>query len=85
SAFDNKYYRTDPEVRRLESENQRLKEYKVEASKPDEVWEIDVKCLYIHGERRNAFLCSVIDCFTREDLAYHFGRHCLKEDVLRVL
>jgi len=25
AAFDNKYYRTDPEVRRLESENQRLK------------------------------------------------------------
>jgi len=75
----------------------RVKEYKVEASRPDEVWEIDVnplrksvdykevKCLYINGERRNAFLCSVIDCFTREDLAYHFGRHCLKEDVLRVL
>jgi putative transposase len=63
----------------------RVKEYRVEASRPDEVWEIDVKCLYINGERRNAFLCSVIDCFTREDLAYHFGRHCLKEDVLRVL
>jgi putative transposase len=63
----------------------RVKEYKVEALRPDEVWEIDVKSLYIHGERRNAFLCSVIDCFTREDLAYHFGRHCLKEDVLRVL
>jgi len=63
----------------------RVKEYRVEASRPDEVWEIDIKCLYIHGERRNAFLCSIIDCFTREDLAYHFGRHCLKEDVLRVL
>jgi transposase-like protein len=25
SAFDNKYYRTDPEVRRLEIKNQRLK------------------------------------------------------------
>jgi len=75
----------------------RVKEYRVEASRPDEAWEIDVnplrksvdykevKCLYINGERRNALLCSVIDCFTGEDLAYHFGRHCLKEDVLRVL
>jgi len=63
----------------------RVKEYKVEVLRPDEVWEIDVKSLYISGERRNAFLCSVIDCFTREVLAYHFGRHCLKEDVLRVI
>lgn len=30
AAFDNKYYRTDPEVKRLESENLRLKKVLIE-------------------------------------------------------
>jgi putative transposase len=53
----------------------RVKEYKVEASRSDEVWEIDVKSLYIHGERRNAFLCSVIDCFTVKNHQYSPGNN----------
>jgi transposase-like protein len=43
AAFDNKYYRTDPEVRRLESENQRLKKLLVEKELEIELLEECVK------------------------------------------
>ncbi|MGC9073373.1 MAG: transposase [Caldisericum sp.] len=47
SAFDNKYYRTDPEVRRLESENQRLKKLLVEKELEIELLEECVKKMTI--------------------------------------
>ena len=63
----------------------RVKDRIVIATQPNEIWEIDIKYIYIHGERRNAFVCSIIDCFTREIISYHFGRHCLKGDVKRII
>lgn len=49
----------------------RVKECKVIAIKPNEVWEIDIKYIYIYGEKRFAFICSIIDCTTYRNYFIH--------------
>ncbi len=49
----------------------RVKECKVIAIKPNEVWEIDIKYIYIYGEKRFAFICSIIDCTTYRSYFIH--------------
>lgn len=70
-----------PKIIKQKAYINRIKEFKVIVTKPNEVWEIDIKYIYIHGENRNFFICSIIDCFTREIISYYFGRHCYKENV----
>lgn len=74
-----------PKLMKKSANIKRVKDRIVIATRPNEAWEIDIKYIYIHGERRNVFICSIIDCFTREIISYHFGKHCLKEDVKRII
>ena len=37
-----------------------------EVTEPDQVWEFDIKYVWIHGETRNAHLLAMIDCYSRE-------------------
>ena len=39
-------------------------------TRPLEMIEIDIKYIYIHGERRNAYLITMLDVFTREALVW---------------
>jgi len=42
-------------------------------SKPDELWELDLKYGYIHGEERSYFILIIIDVFVRYVVNYHIG------------
>jgi transposase InsO family protein len=49
---------------------------KVDASYPMQHLTMDIKYVYIHGEKRNVYLLTVMDVFTRKVLA-----HCLKPSI----
>jgi len=53
--------------------------------RPNELWQIDIKYLYIHGEKRNAYVCTILDCFTKEAIAFYHGKHCLNENIKALL
>jgi putative transposase len=44
----------------------------VDVTANDQVWEFDIKYVWIHGESRNAYLLSMIDCYSREAVG-----HCI--------
>ena len=48
---------------------------------PDRVWEFDIKYVRIHGESKNVYLLSMIDCYTREVVGHYLGYHCTGSDV----
>lgn len=54
-------------------------------TRPNKLWEFDIKYGYIHGENRFYFLCAFIDVFTRDIIDYHIGLRCTAEDILRTL
>ncbi len=81
-------------VRRLMSENNllnhsynrrkpvtRVVQSTVEVTHPDQVWEFDIKYVWVHGESRNVFLLAMIDCYTREVVGHYLGYHCTGKDV----
>ena len=81
-------------VRRLMAENRllnhsynrrspvsRVVESKVIVSAPNQVWETDIKYVWIAGEERNAYFLGFIDCFTREAVKHYFGLQCRGDDV----
>lgn len=51
----------------------------------NQLWEIDIKYIYISGEDRFCFFMGVIDVFDREIIDYHFGLSCTSEDAKRTL
>jgi putative transposase len=53
----------------------------VEVNGPNEVWEFDIKYVWIAGESRNAYLLAMIDCFSREAVGHYLGYHCTGDDV----
>ena len=48
----------------------------IHVMKPNEVWEMDIKYVYIHGENRTVYLFAITDCYTREVVGKHIGYHC---------
>lgn len=55
---------------------------KPQAIKPLNYFEMDIKYIYIHQERRNAYLLSIIDVFSRKIVGYLFKRSIRKKDVI---
>ena len=53
----------------------------VNVSSANQVWEFDIKYVWVHGESRNAYLLAMIDCYTREVVGYYLGYHCTGNDV----
>jgi len=53
----------------------------VDMTAKDQVWEFDIKYVWIHGESRNAYLLSMIDCYSREAVSHYFGYYCTGNDV----
>jgi putative transposase len=54
-------------------------------SKPDELWELDLKYGYIHGEERLYFILIIIDVFVRYVVNYHIGLSCTGKDLALAL
>lgn len=62
---------------------QMAKNHKV--TRPNQVWEFDIKYGYLHGERRFFFLLAFIDVFNREIKGWYLGRHCQAGDLASTL
>jgi len=58
---------------------------RIEVTGPNQLWEMDVKYGYIHGEERFFFQLSLIDVFDRCVIDYHLGLTCTAKDACRVL
>lgn len=58
---------------------------RTEITGPDQLWEMDIKYGYIHGEERFFFQLSLIDVFDRCVIDYHLGLTCTAKDACRVL
>lgn len=46
-------------------------------TRPNQLWQGDIKYGYIHGEERNFYILSYIDVFDRTIVGYKVGRNCL--------
>ena len=53
----------------------------VDVTETDQVWEFDIKYIWIHGETRNVYLLAMIDCYSREAVGHYFAYHCQRNDV----
>jgi putative transposase len=53
----------------------------VEVSRSNEIWEFDIKYVWISGESRNIYLLAMVDCYTREVVGHYLGYHCTGNDV----
>lgn len=54
-------------------------------TKPNQVWEFDIKYGYLHGEKRFFYLVAFIDVFTRQIRAWHLGLRAQAEDLTSCL
>ena len=53
----------------------------VDVSSRDQVWEFDIKYVWIHGESGNTYFLAMIDCYSREIVGHYIGYHCTDRDV----
>lgn len=51
-------------------------------TKPNQVWEFDIKYGYIHGENRFFYICVYIDVFSRKIIHYHIGLRCTAKNLI---
>jgi putative transposase len=51
----------------------------------NQLWEMDVKYVYIAGERRFLFLLSLIDVYDRAIVEYHMGQTCEARHAVQIL
>lgn len=56
-----------------------------EITAPNQLWEVDIKYGYVHGEDRFFFVLSYIDVFDRETVDYHIGLRCEATDAVETL
>jgi len=54
---------------------------KMKAEKPLNCFQMDIKYIYIHSVKRNAFLLAVIDIFTRKIVSFKFAFSVTQSDV----
>ncbi len=57
----------------------------VTVNAPNEIWEMDIKYIYIQGENRTTYFFAMIDCFTREVVGKYLGYHCTSDDVKKAM
>lgn len=51
----------------------------------NQLWEMDIKYGYIHGEDKFFYLLNLIDIFDRSIIGYHMGFHCEAKDAAALL
>lgn len=54
-------------------------------TKPHQLWELDLKYGYIHGENRFFYIMPIIDVYMRLIVNYHIGLHCTGKDLVFTL
>lgn len=59
-----------------------VKEIRMRAERPYEKLQMDIKYVYVQGERRNVYLLSVMDIFSRKVLGYRVSGSMRKEAVI---
>ena len=47
---------------------------------PNEIWEMDIKYIYIQGEDRTTYFFAMVNCFTWEVVGKHLGYRCTSCD-----
>ena len=57
----------------------------VTVNAPNEIWEMDIKYIYIQGENRTTYFFAMIDCFTREVVGKYLGYHYTSDDVKKAM
>lgn len=57
---------------------------KVKAQKPFEILEIDIKYVYIAGEKRNVYLLTLLDVFSRKAIEFIVQPSIRKADVIKL-
>jgi putative transposase len=71
-------------VIRTSGKREFVKHRKIAAAYPMEFICLDIKYIYIHGEKRNYFLLTVLDVFTRKAIAQILQRSIRKIDVINI-
>lgn len=51
----------------------------------NQLWEMDIKYGFIHGEQRFFFILSIIDVYDRSIIDYHMGLSCTANDAVATL
>lgn len=73
-------------IRKIKGEKKRYVKHKmIKASKPFEKMEIDIKYVHIHGQRRNAYLLTILDLFSRKALGHKLAWSIRHTDVIELM
>jgi len=72
-------------VIKTQGKRQWVKHRKITAVKPMEYICLDIKYVWVEGERRHYYMLTVIDVFTRKVLGYIMQRSIRQMDVIRLL
>lgn len=54
-------------------------------TRPNQLWQFDVKYVYIHGEKRWCFILAFIDVFSKKAVGYYIGRSVRANDLIFTL
>ena len=54
-------------------------------TKPNSLWEVDIKYGYIHDEDRFFYIVSFLDVYDRNIIEHHIGLSCTAEDIVIIL
>ena len=57
----------------------------LEISGPNQLWQFDLKYIWIHGENRWCFLLAFIDVFSKKITGYYLGKTCKAGDLVFTL
>lgn len=86
-----KVYRLSKEMGVLKPQHQLQRKYPRKLARnrtvmaPNQLWEVDLKYGYIHGEDRFFYILSYIDVFDRQIVGYYIGLRCEAKDVVMTL
>jgi len=74
-------------IRRHRKKQIRMRKIAVDTpiTRPNQLWQFDIKYGYIHGENKFFFVCAFIDVFTRDIMGLHIGLRCTANDILTTL
>lgn len=71
--------------RKEKVDKQRADGRKFEVHRPFEKIEIDIKYIYVAGEKRHYYMLNLIDCYSWKLLSYRLSASIKKEDVISLL
>lgn len=82
-----KIYRLCKENNLLLAKNTKKLKYNRKISKnrkitrPNQMWQFDIKTGYVHGENKHFYLLAIKDVFNKKIVGSHLGYHCKAKDL----